>query len=75
MLTLLGLIPKTYEETYRETWIIGCVEVVIDEWPKIMPLVEIEGPTENSVKKVVEILRFDFVDSVFLVLISFIKKN
>src|SRR5690606_13995375 len=33
----------TYQESRRETWHLGDIELVIDEWPWIKPYIEIEG--------------------------------
>ena len=52
------VIPKAYQENKRELWKLGDVEICIDEWPKIPPYLEIEGPDKKSVEKVVELLGF-----------------
>lgn len=44
-----GLKPKAEQESYRETWKIGEVEICIDTWPWLPTFVEIEGPSEESV--------------------------
>jgi adenylate cyclase class 2 len=51
---------KTLQESKRETWQLNDCEVVIDEWPWIAPYIEIEGPTEESVKSVARTLAFDW---------------
>jgi adenylate cyclase class 2 len=61
----IGLEPKSYQETRRETWMIDGVEVVIDEWPWLEPFVEIEGPSEELVKSVAAKLSFNWEESVF----------
>jgi adenylate cyclase class 2 len=55
----------TYQESKRETWRYKDVEVVIDEWPWINPYVEIEGPSEESVRTAAGELKFDWDTSVF----------
>lgn len=60
-----GLEPKSYQETRRETWKLGSVEIVIDEWPWLPPFVEIEGNSEVSVKDVAARLGFDWGEAVF----------
>jgi adenylate cyclase class 2 len=50
----------TYQENKRETWKLGDVEVVIDEWPWIPPQIEIEGPNEQAVQSTAETLGFDW---------------
>jgi adenylate cyclase class 2 len=60
-----GLAFHTYQESRRETWRLGAVEVVIDEWPWMPPYVEIEGQSEQDVRTAAEILGFDWRDAVF----------
>lgn len=60
-----GLEPKSYQETRRETWRLNGVEIVIDEWPWIPAFIEIEGPSEESVKRVASELGFDWSNGVF----------
>ena len=55
----------TYQESRRETWRLGDVEVVIDEWPWIQPYIEIEGASEAAVKQAAAELGFDWADAVF----------
>ena len=44
-----GLEPKAYQETKREIWTLGKVEISIDTWPWLPTFMEIEGPSEKSV--------------------------
>ncbi len=60
-----GLVPKSYQETRRETWKLGNVEVVIDEWPWLRPFIEIEGESERVVRDAATALGFDWSDAVF----------
>ena len=53
-----GLKPKAEQESYRETWTLGEVEICIDTWPWIPPFVEIEGPSEKQVWEVAKLLGF-----------------
>lgn len=55
----------TYQESRRETWQLGEVEVVIDEWPWIKPYIEIEGPDEDSVRRVANQLGYDWNEAMF----------
>lgn len=55
----------TYQESRRETWQLGEVEVVIDEWPWINPYIEIEGETEEAVRSAAATLGFDWDTSMF----------
>lgn len=55
----------TYQESRRESWMLGDVEVVIDEWPWIDPYIEIESETEQTVQDVASRLGFDWSEAVF----------
>lgn len=44
-----GLKIKARQETKREIWKLGEVEICIDTWPWIPTFIEIEGPSEESV--------------------------
>lgn len=59
------LLRETYQETRRETWRLSDVEIMLDEWPWVEPFVEIEGPTEQAVRRVSERLGFSWDDAVF----------
>ncbi len=59
-LTIIGLEQKAYQETKREKWLFQDVEVTIDTWPWIPSFVELEGPSEELVKKVASDLGFDW---------------
>ncbi len=55
----------TFQESKRETWRLGDVEIVLDEWPWINPYIEVEGGTEQAVTETAEKLGFDWDDAVF----------
>ena len=61
----LGMVVHTDQETRRETWDLGEVEVVIDEWPWLDTYIEIEGPREEAVKIVADQLGYNWKDAVF----------
>ncbi|PJE64498.1 MAG: adenylyl cyclase [Candidatus Ryanbacteria bacterium CG10_big_fil_rev_8_21_14_0_10_43_42] len=65
LLTILGCKQKSYQETKRELWKIGAVEITIDEWPFLEPFVEVEGSSEAEVKSTSELLGFDYNDALF----------
>lgn len=54
LLKACGLKPKAEQESYRETWEYGEVEICIDTWPWIPTFVEIEGSSEELVWAAVE---------------------
>lgn len=58
LLSVMGCQEKAFQETKRELWKLGDVEVTIDEWPYLEPFVEVEGPNEESVRSVAEKLGF-----------------
>lgn len=64
-LDLIGCTEKAFQETKRERWEVDGVEVTIDEWPFLEPLLEIEGGTENAVRLVSEKLNFSWSDARF----------
>ena len=60
-----GLVPKSYQETRRETWHLNGAEVVIDEWPWLRPFIEIEAKSEQIVRDTASALGFDWSEAVF----------
>lgn len=60
LLKASGLEPTTYQESRRETWQLGDAEVVLDEWPWILPYIEIEGGSEEIVRDVADKLGLDW---------------
>jgi len=64
-LKAIGLKQKAYQETKRELWLLNDVEVTIDTWPGLEPFLEIEGQSELVVKKVVEVLGYDYNKAIF----------
>jgi adenylate cyclase class 2 len=60
-----GLTYDTYQESKRENWVLGDVEIMLDEWPWLNPYIEIEGPSEESVKETAERLGMDWNDAVY----------
>jgi len=62
----IGCEPKSYQESKRELWELDGVEITIDEWPFLEPLVEVEGNSEEEVKKVSEKIGFDYSKALFV---------
>jgi adenylate cyclase class 2 len=56
---------KAYQETLREIWQLEQVEITIDTWPGLQPIVEIEGSNEAVVKEVAEKLGFNWPEAIF----------
>ncbi len=65
LLTAAGLEHDTFQESRRENWRLGEVEVMLDEWPWLEPYVEIEGPTEESVRALADKLGFVWTNAIF----------
>lgn len=65
ILAQTGLMVVARQETARETWRRGDVEVVIDEWPGLNPFVEIETPDQPGTERAAQELGFDMQDAVF----------
>jgi adenylate cyclase class IV len=61
----VGAVKKSYQETLREIWHLGDVEICIDTWPGLNPFVEIESDNEEKVKNVSEKLGFNWSDALF----------
>jgi adenylate cyclase class 2 len=60
-----GFKVVSLQESKRETWKLGGVEVVLDEWPWLNPYVEIEGESSEAIKNVAGKLGFDWGDAEF----------
>lgn len=49
-LLAIGMDIKAEEESKRELWHLGDIEIMLDEWPWVNPYIEIEAPSEDKVK-------------------------
>lgn len=65
ILLACGFEFQTTQESKRETWRLGEVEIVIDQWPWMKPYIEIEAETESAVRETAVLLGFDWEDAVF----------
>jgi len=65
LLQLLGCEEKAFQETRREHWKLDGVDITIDEWPFLDPLVEVEGLSEESVKEISERIGLDWAEARF----------
>lgn len=61
----LGLEIKVEEESKRELWRLDDVEIMLDQWPWVPDYIEIEGPTEEAVKKVASLLGCNWSEAKF----------
>lgn len=65
LLAAAGLPHGSFQESKRETWTYGNVEIVIDEWPWLEPYIEIEATSENEVRRFSERLGLSWENAVF----------
>lgn len=56
----IGLKAYSYQETKRESWRLGDVEIELDTWPWIPGFIEIEAPDEAGLKATAEKLGLDY---------------
>lgn len=56
----IGLVSTSYQETKRESWKLGDVEIEIDTWPWIPSFIELEAKTEAELKKAAAILGLEY---------------
>ena len=60
-----GLQARSTQETKRENWRLGDVEIMLDEWPWLDPYIEIEGVSEEDVRRVAEQLGYDWHHGIY----------
>ena len=65
LLKIIGADQKAVQETKREVWEIDGVEIMIDWWPFLEPILEIEGRNEHEVKSIAEKLGFNWEEAIF----------
>ncbi len=65
ILRAAGLSHGSFQESKRETWTHGDVEIMIDEWPWLQPYIEIESTGEAEVRAFSEQLGLSWDDAVF----------
>jgi adenylate cyclase class 2 len=58
LLGMLGFTPKSYQENRRTSFVLGDVQLEMDEWPMIPPYLEIEGATRDDVVQVAGLLGY-----------------
>jgi adenylate cyclase class 2 len=65
LLKTLGCEEKAYQESNRELWELNGVDITIDEWPFLEPFVEVEGKSEEDVRRLSKLLGFDWTSARF----------
>ena len=61
----IGCVAQSYQESKRELWKCDSAEITIDEWPFLDSYIEVEGPSEEDVKKISEKLGLNWEDARF----------
>jgi adenylate cyclase class 2 len=74
-LIAIGCKEKSYQETKRELWILGSVEITIDEWPYLEPFLEIEGESEEAVKNACGKMGLNFNEALFCAIDSLYSRK
>lgn len=64
LLEALGFLHKSYQEKERITYLLDGFEIDIDTWPMIPTYFEIEGNSEENLKKILNKLGFKMSDCV-----------
>lgn len=64
-LEAIGAVKKSYQENLREIWHLDNVEICLDTWPGLKPLIEIEGKNERDVESIAKKLGFNWQDALF----------
>ncbi len=65
LLIEIGAVKKSFQETYRETWNLLGTEIILDSWPFLPDLIEIEGESPEAVEKVSKLLGLDWSQARF----------
>lgn len=59
----VGFVCDALQETKRESWKLGDVEIEIDTWPWIPSFIEIEAKSEDELKLAAKTLGLDYADA------------
>lgn len=65
LLAAIGITGTAYQESRRENWRLGDVDIMIDEWPWLVPYIEIEADEPAQVQSVAEHLGLAWADAAF----------
>jgi adenylate cyclase class IV len=61
----LDLRVLSLQESRRETWRIENVDIRLEQWPWIKPYIEIEGPSEGSIRDIASRIGFKWTQAIF----------
>lgn len=59
LLEQMGMCPATYEENYRETYVLEQALITVDTWPGLAPFVEVEAPSASQLTLACQHLQLD----------------
>ena len=65
IIALLGLKKVRYVQNYREVFKLDDCFLMIDQWPGLQPIVEIEGNSQESVEKISKKLGFSMAAAMY----------
>ncbi len=65
LLESIGCDRKSYQESKRELWQLGDVEIAIDTWPFLDTYIELESTSEDAVKAAALQLGLNYQDAIF----------
>ncbi|WP_049564899.1 class IV adenylate cyclase [Streptomyces sp. SBT349] len=65
LLKAIGLRQVRFQQNYREEWQLDGITYDFDTWPDLPTFLEIEGPSEEAVRKAVAGLGLDYDDARF----------
>jgi adenylate cyclase class 2 len=75
LLNELGFFHKAYQENRRISYRLDGVKIEIDFWPKIPPYVEVEGASEEEIRKLLKCLAIIWRKRVPWLQQKYTKKN
>jgi predicted adenylyl cyclase CyaB len=65
LLESIGCVAKSFQESKREIWHYNNIEICLDTWPGLKPVIEIEGQNMEEVKNVAEKLDLNWSEAIF----------
>jgi predicted adenylyl cyclase CyaB len=65
LLQAIGCTKKSYQENKREIWHYKDIEICLDTWPALQPVLEIEGKNLQEVKDFARLLELNWQDAFF----------
>ncbi len=65
LMLAIGLIVKSEQETKRELWKLDGVELMLDTWPWLDSIIEVEGKDETAVQEISSRLGLEWSEAIF----------